>query len=209
MGEIYKITNTIDGKSYIGQTVKSAEVRFKRHITENKCSLIHRAIKKHGKEVFILTVLHANVPNEQLDGLEQRAIKEHNTLVPNGYNLDTGGKSNKVLSPVHRLNISKGMRGKQNTLGKKPSADTRRKISEANKGNKNSLGKKHTIETRIQMSEAHKGKQFSDEHRRNLSKSQRGNTKKLGKKVSAEALRNMSEAQRRRRASERKKHQSH
>ena len=61
-GFIYKITNTINGKSYIWQTIQNVKERFYQHCA-TKCSkavsnmAIHRAIKKYGKSNFTVEVI--------------------------------------------------------------------------------------------------------------------------------------------------------
>ena len=58
MGYIYKVTNTVNGKLYIGQTSRTIEVRWREHIQDafgrnNKGFFaLHRAIKKYGKDAF-------------------------------------------------------------------------------------------------------------------------------------------------------------
>ena len=49
---IYKITNLINGKKYIGQTVNSVEKRFNDHSNPNNDCYLGRAIRKYGKENF-------------------------------------------------------------------------------------------------------------------------------------------------------------
>ena len=53
---IYKITNKINKKIYIGQTTRSIEERWKGHCKPSMTarSLISRAIQKYGKENFII-----------------------------------------------------------------------------------------------------------------------------------------------------------
>lgn len=57
-GCIYKITNQINGKFYIGKTIKTLQNRFHNHCYEalkrNSTTYFHRAIRKYGKENFIL-----------------------------------------------------------------------------------------------------------------------------------------------------------
>ena len=89
---IYKITNKINGKSYIGQSV-TPKRRFARYIRgpsdkEGK-SLIHNAIEKYGKENFIFEVLEWT---EDYNNREKELIVEHNTIAPNGYNILPGGE---------------------------------------------------------------------------------------------------------------------
>jgi group I intron endonuclease len=55
-GKIYKITNTINKKIYIGQTIKSIIDRFKGHCLKASISIsaIFNAINKYGKENFLI-----------------------------------------------------------------------------------------------------------------------------------------------------------
>ena len=88
---LYKITNIVNGKSYIGQA-KDPNYRFKQHIyrannnTDN--SPIHSAIKKYGKENFVLEILEWS---DNYNIREKELIIKHNTKVPNGYNILDGG----------------------------------------------------------------------------------------------------------------------
>ena len=89
---IYKITNLINGKMYIGQSV-DPQHRFIAHCSNahNKTtrSLIHTAIRKYGKENFKLNILEWT---EDYNNREKQLIKEYNTLTPNGYNIMPGGE---------------------------------------------------------------------------------------------------------------------
>ena len=53
---IYKITNKTNGRAYIGQSIH-IEQRWQEHISQNKNSLIHLAIKKYGVKNFTFEVL--------------------------------------------------------------------------------------------------------------------------------------------------------
>lgn len=90
---IYKITNKINGKSYIGQSI-DIEGRIRSHFQETKTlSPLYSSIKHYGKENFEWAVLiECNV--EELDDFEVLMIKEFNTLFSNGrgYNQTEGGK---------------------------------------------------------------------------------------------------------------------
>lgn len=94
-GFIYKITNTINGKSYIGQTIQNVKERFYQHCA-TKCSkavldmAIHRAIKKYGKSNFTVEVIE-EVDSTNLNDRERYWIKYYNSY-NNGYNSTKGGQ---------------------------------------------------------------------------------------------------------------------
>lgn len=81
---IYKITNKINGLSYIGQSVNIAH-RWYCHKTSGELT-IGKAIQKYGVENFIFEVIEeCDVLN--LDEREKFWILKLNTLTPNGYNI--------------------------------------------------------------------------------------------------------------------------
>lgn len=90
---IYKITNLINGKIYIGQTRGSLEMRLKGHINHKGCTYIHNAIKKYGKENFKIEPICIALDKKYLNELEKVCIKQFNSLVPNGYNISHGGNA--------------------------------------------------------------------------------------------------------------------
>jgi len=89
-GVIYKITNLLNGKIYVGQTIN-----FQHRIHCHKCSNrtgVDAAIKKYGWENFKIEVIE-ECPIEKLDEREIFWIFELNCKSPNGYNLTNGGDS--------------------------------------------------------------------------------------------------------------------
>ena len=214
MGSIYLIRNTVNGKSYIGQTRQDAEkTRIPIHLTGKGNQILKRAIEKYGKDAFTYEILHDGIIPEFLGDLEIEAIAKYNTVVPNGYNLTHGGEGG-IPSEETRKKLS----GERNHFyGKKHSPETRRKISEAAKdrviseetrrklseartGEKNHLyGKRHSTETRRKISEAGKGRVISEETRRKLSEAGKGriphNKGVFGRRQSKEACRKISEGQ--------------
>ena len=86
MNVVYRLTNTINGKMYIGQTMKGIEYRMVGHKTGNPHSTIGKAIRKHGWDNFEYEVIDIGKSREQLLSLEDHYIREYNTLKPNGYN---------------------------------------------------------------------------------------------------------------------------
>ena len=85
---IYKITNKINGKSYIGQS-NNIQRRFKEHIYKNELA-IEKAIHKYGFENFTFEILE-ECQIEDLDRLEKYYIKKYNTYKDYGYNCNEGG----------------------------------------------------------------------------------------------------------------------
>lgn len=187
------------GKSYIGQTTRSIETRFRQHRRQKgECVAIYRAIQKHGWENMEKDWYEC--PDEDLNFDEELLVREMGTLAPNGYNLREGGGNHGKLSDETKRKMSEArqgekhhMYGKTHTddskrkmseikLGKIPSEETKRKRSEALKGEKNPMyGKPKSVETRQKMSDAHRGekshmfgKPKSDETKRKLSEANRG-----------------------------------
>lgn len=101
-GYIYKLTSP-SGKSYIGQTRQSEpEKRWNNGRGYLKCkqdNAISRAVRKYKWKNFKKEIIwEGNIENiNELNELEKKFIEEYNTLIPNGYNIDKGGK-NKILS---------------------------------------------------------------------------------------------------------------
>ncbi len=89
-GVIYKITDTTNGKPYIGQTTRTVEERFKEH-TESPY-LIGIAIRAHGVENFTIEVIAECETQEELNAQEIRFIAEYDSMAPKGYNCTSGGE---------------------------------------------------------------------------------------------------------------------
>lgn len=100
---IYKITNKINGKSYIGQSV-NIKNRWYVHKATKDDYPIHRAIQKYGKNNFSWEVLE-ECSEQQLSEREIYYISKYNTFMyaenSNGYNLTPGGEQGNV-KPVNQ-----------------------------------------------------------------------------------------------------------
>lgn len=101
-GFIYMITNSVNGKLYIGQTIKTISERMFEHIWDsyNKTDdgmALHRAIAKYGKENFTIKELCSISCDDKkelrrlLDVAEIEYIDEYGSMVPEGYNVTPGG----------------------------------------------------------------------------------------------------------------------
>lgn len=93
---IYKITNLIDGKCYIGQT-KKYDHRIETHSKAKGKSFLYDAIRKYGVENFEFRKLLI-CEFDDVDYYEIECIKKYNALVPNGYNLQVGGNRSLPLN---------------------------------------------------------------------------------------------------------------
>lgn len=96
MGIIYKITNKLNGKIYIGQTIQSLKDRWYRHCAKKGLSKaeinmpIKRAILKYGKNNFNIEVLEECAASI-LDAREQYYIDYYDSY-HNRYNCTLGGQ---------------------------------------------------------------------------------------------------------------------
>jgi group I intron endonuclease len=131
-GIIYKVSNTINDKIYIGQTTRTLEKRMQRHrdaLLRGEKFHFYNALRKYGMENFKWEIIYKAKTLEELNSKEQEYILLYDSY-KNGYNMQLGGS-----------------KGKQSQLIKD-------KISKAN------TGKKRTKEEKIKMSNSQKGKKI-------------------------------------------------
>lgn len=187
---VYKVTNKINDKEYVGQTVGSLTERKRKHINDvlNKRGnmYFHRAIRKYGLENFIWETIHECVGIDDLNKWEIYYIKYYNTF-NNGYNLTKGGggmvgwkasietrrkiaaaNKSRIILPETRRKLSQAFAGKNHPL-----------YGKCGKNSPN-YGRKCSKETIQKMSKSQKGRTLSEETKRRLSKAKKG--KFLGKK---------------------------
>ena len=159
------LKNKINGKIYIGQTVRSITKRFKQHQQkDSQCIAIYNAIQYHGWDNFEKDWYEC--PDEDLNFDEELLIREMGTLSPGGYNLKEGGGNGKL------------------------SKETKQKISEAQKGEKHHMfGKTHTEEAKKKNSDSTKG-----ENNPNFGKTGE-NSHMFGKPRSEDTKKKISESQ--------------
>ena len=96
---IYKHTNLINNKVYIGQTCQKAKVRWQYGGGYKHSAHFYAAIKKYGWNNFKHEILFDNLTKEQADELEVKLIAEYKSCDRNyGYNTALGGASNKTYA---------------------------------------------------------------------------------------------------------------
>ena len=198
---IYRITNLINGKTYIGQhKYKKLDDSYM-----GSGKLIKLAIKKHGIENFKKEILYSRIQyKETADDMERFAIAKERAIGKADYNIADGGKgsSGYHLSEETRKKISRAQKGKY------VSEETKRKLSEINKGKHLSEEHKKKLkgrrawnkgghiseETKRKLSEINKGKHPSKEVRRKISEACKGEKNGFyGKKHSDETKKKLSD----------------
>ncbi len=126
---VYIIHNLVNGKYYIGKTIRPLEIRFKQHISDSFCKsrkvdpAISRAIRKYGKENFIVEVLSKASSVEQLNELEKLWIVSLSSY-GQCYNMTFGGDGG-----YHPSKRGTGMKGRHHTSLAKINIGEKNKIS--------------------------------------------------------------------------------
>jgi len=135
---IYKITNILDGKFYIGKTIGNPYKRFERHCRRSsRCPKLLAAIKKHGRENFTLNIIDEATTHDELNNKEIYWINCLDAIA-NGYNLTKGGDGG-MLSNETKQKLS-NLR-----LGKTIPEIVKLKMSIDRTGSKNSNSKKVVV----------------------------------------------------------------
>jgi hypothetical protein len=93
LGTIYKATNTINNKSYVGQTVEKVNSRRLQHLRESKNSdyKFYRALRKYEDNLWDWSIVHIIQEGENIDKLEIEYIKKYDSYY-HGYNSTLGGQ---------------------------------------------------------------------------------------------------------------------
>lgn len=134
-GVIYKVTNLINGKCYIGQTIRSFSRRKSSHLNsalrKSDKMIFHSAIRKYGVENFKWEILEECRTKDSLNRREREYIKELKTHVPLGYNLNNGGNSVEGLGQSTYQKEQTSKRMKENNPMK--NKEVREKMSKTSK----------------------------------------------------------------------------
>lgn len=213
VGIVYKVTNKINNKIYIGKTTKTLKTRWGEHLynVKKECKFyFHNAIRKYGPENFIVDIISESNSKEELGNIEKQMIIFHKShMSENGYNMTWGGDgtcgwkhSEETKQKIRNGNIGKisWIKGKTQTeesnekrklarLGYKTSNETKEKQRQKKLGIKQS--DKH-IKSRV---EGRKGYKPTEETKRKMSESSLGSKNhNYGKKMSEETRKKMSES---------------
>jgi group I intron endonuclease len=170
---VYRILNSVNGKSYVGSTSKVGfQIRWTIHKEELRSGR-HRnrhllaAWRKYGEESFEFLIVERCQPENCLSREQFWMDKDKTYERRCGYNL---------------------AKSAWNCLGMKRSAATKARLSELAKGNQRFLGRRHTAASKLKMSLAQKGKTISKETLAKMSAANKG------KKLSVETKAKMSAA---------------
>lgn len=173
---IYKITNNINGKIYVGQTVRSLKERISEHKRHKNCTM-YKAFEKYGFENFSIEILFETNDIEELNNKEIFYIEQFNCLMPNGYNLCKGG---------------------DNTMGYKHKEESKLKMSQNRKRyfkDENPFyNKKHTEETKRKMKAKFEDKEFYQKRCEHLNNVRYIKTRKVLNVTTGEKFESIKEA---------------
>lgn len=145
---IYKATNKINGKCYIGQTRHSLDYRKRIHLTKAHQGIdthFYQAIRKYGDDNFEWSIICSANDKKTLNELETYYIQKYDSI-RHGYNMVDGGDNN--VMDIESVKTKHDMIMQ--------SAEIRKKISDS-------------------MKQYRKDHPFTDEHRAKLSEKAKGN----------------------------------
>lgn len=171
---IYMLTNTRNGKSYIGQARDIAR-RMRAHKAAKGDEVLARAVKKHGWEAFAVTILEI-CPREDLNAAEARWIAERGTTVPGGYNLTSGGGQGVEYSAESKKKMSASAKRALSNPEARAKLSAAVKLSHANqdvRAKMSAAARTMSQEARARIQAAHAAAMSTPEARANISASAR------------------------------------
>jgi group I intron endonuclease len=181
-GIIYKATNLINGRVYVGKTICRFKQRMANHISaaksKRRIGAFHNAINKYGAENFKWEIIDQCLLPDMLCELEKKYIEQFNCKTPNGYNMTDGGEGmvGYVPSKETKKKRSISMAGKTpsrlaitNSIivrkGKSLSLEHIQKLREAKLGKVYRMGFSLSDETKRKISQTKKGVPWTQKRR--------------------------------------------
>jgi len=113
---VYKATNLINGKVYVGYTTKTLDQRIKTHLNKANCltqkhytQAFKLALRKYGVESFFWEELVVCTTKEEACEKEKEFIAKYNCIAPLGYNMTFGGEGG-IQSEEVKIKISNSLK---------------------------------------------------------------------------------------------------
>lgn len=176
---VYLTTNLVNGKQYVGDH----DCDQFEDIYLGSGKILLKAIKKYKRNNFKQEILEYSETKKEAFKLQEKYIKEYNTLVPNGYNISPKGGLG--LTGCHSIEtkklISESRKGKPTTSG--PRLDLI--------GEKNGMYNKSVYNRWVELYGTQEADKLMQKYSKKLSESIKGKTK--GRKCSKETLQKLSE----------------
>lgn len=189
---IYLLTNTINGKQYVGQTRRGLDARWQEHCRyahKGAPQHLYNAIRKYGSDSFTQEILEdlGEATNEYINEREMYWVNEKMSCIQ-GYNMTEGGggTSGWIRTKEWREKVSAAKAGKNHHMyGKKHTEETKAKISAGITGDKNpNYGKPMSMEQRRKLSHDRTGeksvwygRKHTEETKAKIRESQKGRPK--------------------------------
>lgn len=154
MYEVYLITNQINGRQYVGITMRGYVKRFQEHIryatSSDRHALLYDDMRKFGTESFTVTLLEDNISDSEAELKESYYIKKYNTYYLSdggGYNMTLGGHGMSGYVPTdeclskrshsmegHKFNQIRNEKIRQAMVGREYKQEWREALSRARTG---------------------------------------------------------------------------
>lgn len=167
----YLVTNTVNGRQYIGITRCTVRVRWRRHLSDARRGYrngaFQLALVKYGADAFTVEEIAGAKTWDDLCAVEAALIIQFGTMSPGGYNMTAGGDG--IVGYRYDPEVVRRISDKQR--GRKHTDEARALISAAGRG------RVWSEASRAKNSQRHTGKKLTEEHCAKLSAA------KLGKKL--------------------------
>lgn len=160
-GFIYVITNNVNGKKYVGQTIMDVSLRFSKHCLRSQYrSRISYAIEKYGKDNFSVETIDTAKDQSDLDSLEQMYIFAYGTTDSKlGYNVTKGGRGGIRTKEAAEKSAQK-------LRGRKIPRESVEKMAETKRNRPRTVAEQAVLDRMIEMA---KGRKHSEEARKKMS----------------------------------------
>lgn len=118
---IYRITNTVNSKFYIGKTDKTIQERFQRHCYNHKIqnTYLYNAMRKYGKDKFTIEILEETFNGNEREIYWIQELNPHYNMTSGGDGGDTSNSPNYKIGMEKRVHPHKptyGMLGKNHPM---------------------------------------------------------------------------------------------